>query len=1254
MKKTKKLDKQINNLSTRLILQEDQPTPDLSLGGFSGDVLRKGTGASPLYKKEEPQQYSGSEILNAAWERENSIGSAITSLNTRGGEEDPDYDVIEKIRGTKYESRLYDFERVRNDYQLERVKANIDREERNEEILYSSGGWGMAATLGVSILDPVNFIPVGGTAYKAFRFGGVATGALRTAEAGLVSSVASEAVLQSTQLTRTKQESIINVAAGTVLSGILGGAAAKLSKADFQNLAKKTQDELAAEKADIEINPNTQQIEDSVGAKRLFPYEDLHKEHIAEMVAKGKKPLDLPAFTNKMESLSAGTLGLAKGLSKSISFINPLQRVFNAEIASPKELLQELATHNMIVGKNEAGIASQQAVETEIKRWKAGLGEAIPRNRELFKSFKQRMKAEGQEVPFKNQIAFNEEVSKSLRRGDKSQYPEIEQAAKFWRAKVFDPAKEGAIAVKLLPEDVKPETATSYLTRLWNKQAIVDEEQELRDLIKDRLENVAMPQAEAASKQRELNLLAGVNDYRARIAELENGLAPEVIPDNEAINILNRYKEASNTLRTVKPKPLLQFIKENGGIYDRKGELAVMGITNKTHPFTIRTASAKGIEYDDVTRRAWESGYFPEYKERPPINALLDAIDEEVRGSPRFSDSDLNKLELRDQANDFIEQLDREGIDIKALQENLGKKVQGKPFKDILAQNEIKNLKKSIERLEARIEKNNAKFAEFDDPAARGQYILDVVDSIMSNLKGESRFNSVANYDFKITKRGPLKERTLSFIRDEEVEQYLENDIETIANRYTKIMGTDIELARKFDGDVNLEKRLAKIKEDYEDLAEKNPDRAAKIQKEKENVLRDLQALRDIQRGVYAQPDNPDALIVRAGRVARHLNYASKLGGVVVSSIADTTRAISIHGLGAFSKGLKAAVTNTKGIKLNVKEAKQAGNVVERVLNTRLATLAEITDPLNSSLSAFEKFVQNVSNLSTKLNGIALWNDIQKGFNSVLTQQRIIEEVDNLLSGKIKTKDRTYLAFLGIDKDNADIIKDQLKKHAFKEDDLWVANTEKWTDPQAVRLYRNALNQDVDRSIVTKTAGDIPLMMNTEIGKTIGQFKSFTFAATQQVLMAGLQQRDANALIGLITSIGMGMLVYKLKTAAAKKETSDDPRKWIAEGIDRSGYLGIIMEANNIAEKMTRGTVGINALIGGEMMSRYVSRNGAGALAGPSAGFIGDIYQITGAIATGEITESDLRAFRRNIPFQNNLILRRAFDELEESIGKNL
>lgn len=985
-------------------------------------------------------------VLEAQLSRNNTVGAIISNLrNPNIGDgifTDPDYDPTDDIPEDK-RSFWQSYVHSTSPEDVQKITNKIDRELATIEVIESADLKTQLATgLIAGVIDPVNFIPVGGVAYKVGRLGKIAQTAKKTAQAGLVSGLAGEVILQSQQETRTTEESLINIAADTFLSGILGGAAGALTRNKFSETAELAQQDINTEKSAYELNPDNQLLELSVGARQnKGELAEEYKKHVEESLQQGETPMTEEQFNQENQSLAKG-LG-AKSLAKSINKINPTLRIFNSRSVKAKELLQRLNTHNMLVAKNQLGIASQQSVETSIKRWRAPLAEGLQSTRKGYEAYKKRVRVEGIEQKLKSPLAFNEAISKALRRGDKSDFLEVEQAAKTWRAKVFDPLKNEAISVRLLPEDVQPETAVSYLTRRWNRTKVIAQEPILRQRLTNKLRDVEVP----------------------------------------------------------------RLIKSN---------------------------QFEGIE------------------------------------------------------------------DIES-------------------------------------------------------YIEDVVDDIIDNISGNNKHNVNMPYDIKITTRGPLKERTLTFIDDVEIEDFLESDIEQIADGYTRIMATDVELKREF-GDVNLEDEIAEVKSEYKSLSKKakTEKEREKITKEGKDIINDLVNLKDLMRGNYGRLNNPDDILVKGARIARNLSYMSKLGGVLITSIPDMSRVVMVHGMGrVFNKGIKNLITNTKSIKLNVAEAKKAGNVLESVLNTRLATLADIQDPYQSG-SVAGRFFNNLTQGFSKFTGLSYWNDIMKGFSSVITQQRLIEESDKLLKGSIKKKDRTYLASLGISKNEAKSIIDQVKKFGDKEDNLFVANTDLWENRAAVRLYRNALNQDVDRTIVSKALGDTPMLMNTELGKTIGQFKSFTFAATQQVLIAGLQQADRAALQGVITAVSLGMLVYHLKQVAAGREASDDPRVLLAEGVDRSGLLGIVMEANNISEKLTRGRVGINALTGGEIMSRYVSRNITGTLLGPSIGTLEDAAKVTGAIATGDISESDVRAFRRMTPYQNVFYLRDLFDSLEENVNDNV
>lgn len=1065
------------NLNNQIALQETANVATTFeskiAGGFGGDPLREQKDASPyltrfIQPQEEPP--SNMEVLKSAFALENTIGSVVSSL--KNGEFidhklDPDFEIAPRIEGTKYEYFFDEFFEagVSSDEEMERMKRKIDREELHRQNIANAGWKGNLYSMFAGTADIVNIIPVGGTAYKAFNTGKFIQGAVRTGAAAGLSTVASETILQSTQATRTIEESVINIGAATILGGILGGTAAKLSKTDFEKLAQRMQKQQQADESPILIDKDG-----------------------------NLSAAETPKTTLEQETLAGGKI--TKAVIKSTTKLNPTLRVLRAAAAEPRRVLQGLVRSNMYFKKNEQDIATDQSVEIELLNYRRGLAAATKANTDLYKKaiknnpkmFKEDLNILGFKIKFNSQQVFNDKVSEAMIRGDVSDIPEVQQAAQTWRREVFDPLKEEAIRVGLLPEDVDVTTATSYLMRQYNVNKIVAQEKAFKKIISD------------AARMR---------------------LIPQIKKSLEGVE------------KRITAKELEKFKAERS---DLDGKL--------------KTAISKNNEEQ--------------------IAKLTD-----------------RRIEL-----------------------------------DVLVGDEV-----AIE-----------------------QYIEDITNSVFNNIRGIERKGVVMPYDVKIGARGPAKERVLTFVTDEELRPFLNTDVKKLAQDYTRTLGVDVELKKKF-GDLNLKDQFDAIGKEYDELRfnAKTEKARRELSDEEEEVRKILNAYKDILRGDYGRPNDPDSFWPRASRISRIVQYMSKLGGVVIASIPDMSQHISVHGYGRVFKNLGNVITNLKTIKLSLEEYKNAGGLAEAVTHQMAALRSDLGDPYASN-SRFERMINYMADNFSKFTFLDYWNDFMKGFASINTQDRLISTISNF--NKAKAKDKRYLAFLGIDSKNINIIKDQLKKYGTKENGIFLANTAKWTDENAVRLYRNALNTDVERTIVTKGVGDVPLLMNTELGKTIGQFKSFAFAAHQQITIARLQQRDAAALSGTVTQIILGMMVYYLKVKGQGKEPSDDPAVWWIEGLDRSGMLPVIMEMNGIADATTARKISLQAVFGvEEPLSRFASRNAYGSLLGPSIGSVEDARSLLFSMfENGELTERDIRAIRRNLPYQNLFYLRGILDDLEKQL----
>jgi hypothetical protein len=167
--------------------------------------------------------------------------------------------------------------------------------------------------------------------------------------------------------------------------------------------------------------------------------------------------------------LSAGAMQVANGeevkgkvgkfLVKALSF-DPLSRTITSANPFTRTLANLLAENP--IAMDRGGVT---AVESRIKIKDGRYNTALANHLDQFRAYK---KAGGN----LSRVKFNEAVARALR-NDASDIPEALESARSWRSNLYDPLKNEAIEVGLLPEDVDVTTAVGYLNRRWNKDKIV-------------------------------------------------------------------------------------------------------------------------------------------------------------------------------------------------------------------------------------------------------------------------------------------------------------------------------------------------------------------------------------------------------------------------------------------------------------------------------------------------------------------------------------------------------------------------------------------------------------------------------------------------------------------------------------------------------------------------------------------------------------------------------------------------------------
>lgn len=497
----------------------------------------------------------------------------------------------------------------------------------------------------------------------------------------------------------------------------------------------------------------------------------------------------------------------------------------------------------------------------------------------------------------------------------------------------------------------------------------------------------------------------------------------------------------------------------------------------------------------------------------------------------------------------------------------------------------------------------------------------------------------------QLTSASSVKARTFE-IPDDLIEEFLESDIEVILRHHTRTMGMDIEIARRF-GSIDMKNTIDDVVSEYTRLIDEAADTETKIalRKSLENDLRDVRGLRDRLRGTYGASKDPHALSSRFVRSMKSFNVLVGMGGAMVSSIPDVARVVMVEGFeNAYGKGIKRAFARqSQSVNaLQKSELRKSAVAADAVLGLRAHAFADLGDVFGNRF-AVERVLSASTGVMFVLNGLNLWNQALKEFAGNVTMLRMTEAIMKPWS-RLSKADKEKLLKNGIGQQEHMRMAQQIRKHGEQSDGEWLPNTEAWTDPTMRLSFRNALNQNVDRIIITPGAGDRALWTSTEFGSMLTQFKAFGQAANVRMLTSGLQERDGAFWQGAFLLLALGALTNEIKRkqyGLDKKETFDEK---LINAIDRSGITGYFMDVNNAVEKLSNNRLGLRPTVSDPPKYNLPTGAKLSAVLGPTAGNISNAAGIMTDIITGEADQKTADSLRFLTPFGNHPVADPFFD----------
>lgn len=509
-------------------------------------------------------------------------------------------------------------------------------------------------------------------------------------------------------------------------------------------------------------------------------------------------------------------------------------------------------------------------------------------------------------------------------------------------------------------------------------------------------------------------------------------------------------------------------------------------------------------------------------------------------------------------------------------------------------------------------------------------FAKEVMDTVTRN-RPYYDLEDATNLDW-VSRASSAKARTLE-IPDELIEEFLENDIEMLMKHHVKTMGMDAEIALKY-GDVNMQAVIDDVTAEYKRLMDDASDANARadLSKKLEADLRDIRGLRDRLRGTYGASKDPHAMSSRFVRVMKSINVLVGMGGAMVSSIPDVARTVMVEGLSTtYEKGFRAMFDEQGRIlkAMTRDELNKAAVGVDAVLGLRAHAFSDMGDLFGSRYTV-ERSLNQATGAFFLINGLNLWNQALKEFAGNVTMLRMTDSIMKPWS-KISAADKEKLLKNGIGQQDHMRMQSLIKQHGEQINGQWVPNTDAW-DPVMRLKFRNALNQNVERIIITPGAGDRALWTSTEFGSLLTQFKSYGQGAVVRMMTAGLQEKDGAFWQGAFLIVGLAAIVNEIKRIQYGKTEEETFNEKMANAIDRSGVLGWFMDVNNAVEKISDYKLGMRPFMTDQPQYRLPDSAIAGEVLGPTASNTMTLAKVLGDVVSFNADEQTLRESRFIMP----------------------
>jgi len=409
-----------------------------------------------------------------------------------------------------------------------------------------------------------------------------------------------------------------------------------------------------------------------------------------------------------------------------------------------------------------------------------------------------------------------------------------------------------------------------------------------------------------------------------------------------------------------------------------------------------------------------------------------------------------------------------------------------------------------------------------------------------------------------------------------------------------------------------------------------------------------------------------------AGKMVRDLNFTRAMGSVAISSIPDAAMAIGQVGLINYMRTLARFMRRDFKIASETPEGRNDLAILLWSMETivgqeRLRTNFGVDPSDYGSLQPVEggtrsektmRYMADKTDSMVRLFGkttlLDKWNGLNKGIAAMALQHQAADVSVRLSMGRdVSERDLRRVMVAGFTKEQLRAFGYEIAKHGEEEvvngRVFYYAKSSTWSNRELAQMWDSGIVKHVNDTIVTVGAGELPTGASTsELGRMLFQFRGFAIAASGRMIVPAIQKfmhtRDMAVPAQMVSMWILGMGVYAINEFMKGNDPFDAIegrdgerrgawRKWVFEGLDRSGILGIGMEVANSLERF--GAPGPAGLMGVQSASRFRSRGPVEAILGPAIGYTFDAGMAISGVSDFDMTEGEANMWRRMIPWQN-------------------